>query len=111
AVFHPFSMKVPTTDAPCTLSLHDALPILSAARSSTGIGGTIREACPRSGPSQAVSLSRSALSSGTEYRNRNEATFSPVLRFCIQDRNSTRLNSSHVKISYAVFCLTKKNEE
>src|SRR6266511_527984 len=25
-----------------------------------------------------------------------------------QDRKSTRLNSSHVKISYAVFCLTKK---
>src|SRR5690606_15360856 len=25
------------------------------------------------------------------------------------DRNSTRLNSSHVKISYAVFCLKKKN--
>src|SRR5690606_39588126 len=26
------------------------------------------------------------------------------------DRKSTRLNSSHVKISYAVFCLKKKNE-
>src|SRR5690606_42128762 len=25
------------------------------------------------------------------------------------DRKSTRLNSSHVKISYAVFCLQKKN--
>src|SRR5690606_40949473 len=28
-----------------------------------------------------------------------------------QDRKSTRLNSSHVKISYAVFCLKKKNHE
>src|SRR5690606_39977056 len=27
----------------------------------------------------------------------------------LQDRKSTRLNSSHVKISYAVFCLKKKN--
>src|SRR5436309_10445577 len=27
-----------------------------------------------------------------------------------QDRKSTRLNSSHVKISYAVFCLEKKEE-
>src|SRR5690606_41761845 len=27
----------------------------------------------------------------------------------IPDRKSTRLNSSHVKISYAVFCLKKKN--
>src|SRR5690606_40837531 len=30
-------------------------------------------------------------------------------RACGQDRKSTRLNSSHVKISYAVFCLKKKN--
>src|SRR5438874_9157389 len=28
----------------------------------------------------------------------------------ISDRKSTRLNSSHVEISYAVFCLKKKNE-
>src|SRR3989442_7373292 len=27
----------------------------------------------------------------------------------IPDRKSTRLNSSHVRISYAVFCLKKKN--
>src|SRR5690554_1672465 len=27
-----------------------------------------------------------------------------------QDRKSTRLNSSHVRISYAVFCLKKKNQ-
>src|SRR5690606_42105559 len=29
----------------------------------------------------------------------------------ITDRKSTRLNSSHVKISYAVFCLKKKNKK
>src|SRR5690554_7774713 len=29
----------------------------------------------------------------------------------IQDRKSTRLNSSHVRISYAVFCLKKKKEK
>src|SRR3989442_8171205 len=27
----------------------------------------------------------------------------------VEDRKSTRLNSSHVRISYAVFCLKKKN--
>src|SRR5690606_33779667 len=33
----------------------------------------------------------------------------PLMPFgCIPDRKSTRLNSSHVKISYAVFCLKKK---
>src|SRR2546429_5359438 len=29
--------------------------------------------------------------------------------FCMKDRKSTRLNSSHGYISYAVFCLKKKN--
>src|SRR5436309_7663247 len=29
-------------------------------------------------------------------------------QYTLQDRKSTRLNSSHVKISYAVFCLKKK---
>src|SRR5690606_41934773 len=29
----------------------------------------------------------------------------------LQDRKSTRLNSSHVKISYAVFCLKKKKKQ
>src|SRR3989442_10794797 len=28
----------------------------------------------------------------------------------LQDRKSTRLNSSHVRISYAVFCLKKKKQ-
>src|SRR6266496_4953227 len=30
---------------------------------------------------------------------------------CVRDRKSTRLNSSHVEISYAVFCLKKKKKE
>src|SRR3712207_7493714 len=29
----------------------------------------------------------------------------------VQDRKSTRLNSSHANISYAVFCLKKKNTQ
>ena len=32
-----------------------------------------------------------------------------VFRLIVPDRKSTRLNSSHVVISYAVFCLKKKN--
>src|SRR5437868_11430403 len=30
---------------------------------------------------------------------------------CARDRKSTRLNSSHVSISYAVFCLKKKKKQ
>src|SRR5256885_2659192 len=31
-------------------------------------------------------------------------------RQCVEDRKSTRLNSSHLVISYAVFCLKKKKK-
>src|SRR3712207_7011887 len=34
-----------------------------------------------------------------------------VERIYVQDRKSTRLNSSHANISYAVFCLKKKNRQ
>src|SRR3712207_8081935 len=34
----------------------------------------------------------------------------PRLREAIRDRKSTRLNSSHANISYAVFCLKKKKQ-
>src|SRR5690348_18202453 len=32
----------------------------------------------------------------------------PAQRLAVEDRKSTRLNSSHPSISYAVFCLKKK---
>src|SRR3712207_7196176 len=38
-----------------------------------------------------------------------EQTLGPQLRVPCADRKSTRLNSSHANISYAVFCLKKKN--
>src|SRR5436309_8374418 len=41
---------------------------------------------------------RGLVDKGEDIRQRN-----------VIDRKSTRLNSSHVKISYAVFCLKKKN--
>src|SRR2546430_5934916 len=36
---------------------------------------------------------------------------SPFIRGSARDRKSTRLNSSHSQISYAVFCLKKKKKE
>src|SRR5215475_5784978 len=41
-------------------------------------------------------------------RSAHACDVSPVPQPRIADRKSTRLNSSHVKISYAVFCLKKK---
>src|SRR5207302_11178054 len=71
-----------TTDI-YTLSLHDALPICSSASSRRGATGCSAATVRSRGP-------RRWLHS--------------------RDRKSTRLNSSHVKISYAVFCLKKKKK-
>src|SRR5690606_39811511 len=52
-----------------------------------------------------VPISESERSKRTsEVRSLEEQSFE-----LFRDRKSTRLNSSHVKISYAVFCLKKKN--
>src|SRR5699024_11810977 len=45
--------------------------------------------------------------SGAEFAQRINQL---LKRKCLQDRKSTRLNSSHVSISYAVFCLKKKKK-
>src|SRR5436309_9732949 len=42
--------------------------------------------------------------------DRGEPLRGGARRVGAQDRKSTRLNSSHVKISYAVFCLKKKKD-
>src|SRR5699024_12713213 len=42
-------------------------------------------------------------------RARRNAEFCQIIVHLFGDRKSTRLNSSHVSISYAVFCLQKKN--
>src|SRR3712207_7417029 len=73
-----------------TLSLHDALPICSRRRPSRR-SGRRRERSGRS--SRTSSSTRTACSTSTTTR---------------RDRKSTRLNSSHANISYAVFCLKKK---
>src|SRR5690348_17698248 len=39
-----------------------------------------------------------------------EIAFPPIVNEIKQDRKSTRLNSSHPSISYAVFCLKKKKQ-
>src|SRR5256885_13314040 len=41
---------------------------------------------------------------------RPEPTRTKIAIIAVRDRKSTRLNSSHLVISYAVFCLKKKNK-
>src|SRR2546422_8513155 len=71
-----------------TLSLHDALPISGAC------------------------LERAAVvvSGDTGVMHMATGVGTPVVALFGPDRKSTRLNSSHGYISYAVFCLKKKNE-
>src|SRR5690606_40553376 len=40
----------------------------------------------------------------------SRAVWNTLYFVALTDRKSTRLNSSHVKISYAVFCLKKKKQ-
>src|SRR3989442_4623645 len=46
----------------------------------------------------------------TQFTGSDLTGWSPKRRPCQLDRKSTRLNSSHVRISYAVFCLKKKKD-
>src|SRR3712207_7981434 len=83
-----------------TLSLHDALPILPASEE----GRDVEDVALRGGgfflPRLGDRALRAALGGG-------EAL---VEARGDEDRKSTRLNSSHANISYAVFCLKKKKK-
>src|SRR2546426_12829347 len=76
-----------------TLSLHDALPILRVCSNNNGI--ILPATCPVTTPADPEPT--------TYVLTTIDVTYTYV------DRKSTRLNSSHLVISYAVFCLKKKN--
>src|SRR5688500_20097659 len=80
-----------------TLSLHDALPISPA------------EALTASG--QPSSPPRRTISSGDATAAVVPGTIGTPAVCIRSDRKSTRLNSSHLVISYAVFCLKKKTKK
>src|SRR5690606_41933723 len=105
-----FSSNATATTEIYTLSLHDALPIsLPPARGHQAASG-------RKFRDRAQARRRHGLGAEPGCGRRRAAAvllqvFLPGLRLRAAgtgDRKSTRLNSSHVKISYAVFCLKKK---
>src|SRR5258707_11723323 len=81
-----------------TLSLHDALPI-------SGAHGARRA---REGAHGGVSAAQHPSAERAVTRRAREWALPPGAG---RDRKSTRLNSSHANISYAVFCLKKKTAE
>src|SRR5256885_7799872 len=85
-IFFFFFFNDTATTEIYTLSLHDALPICGS--------GCLKD----------MSLVRGII------RAVKDATHLPVTVKIRRDRKSTRLNSSHLVISYAVFCLKKKKK-
>src|SRR5690606_42098468 len=102
-----FLYRTPTIQI-STLSLHDALPISrNKATLPYDLGYTLPdqyvnvEAAPAPEPTATPAAE-------TEAGQFPAPTGEAFVPFEGEDRKSTRLNSSHVKISYAVFCLKKK---
>src|SRR5205814_9000978 len=89
---HLYSFSnAPATPDLYTLSLHDALPI--------SLGDSYpawRAACQPFATPSSTAAARSRF---------------PTMAPAPKDRKSTRLNSSHLGISYAVFCLKKKKNK
>src|SRR5699024_12232274 len=91
-----------------TLSLHDALPICLRG---------INKACQPSskgGAAFRINLWRHGREKCYRLLNHFTVAFPAFVRRLLhqllpRDRKSTRLNSSHVSSSYAVFCCTKQN--
>src|SRR3712207_7731655 len=82
-----------------TLSLHDALPISPGAT-----------ACRRSCPTPTSGNRRWPWTVADSANSGSRRCRSFAASSC-RDRKSTRLNSSHANISYAVFCLKKKKKQ
>src|SRR5207244_13562530 len=85
-----FFFTPPATTSIYTLSLHDALPIFLLDRLTT------------------VAVARDLERGPRQRLDRVEQHLDPLV---LLDRKSTRLNSSHQIISYAVFCLKKKKKK
>src|SRR3712207_6944476 len=85
-----------------TLSLHDALPICLNLLKGIERGPVLKAR------SWSASRLREELMPAAGWDRELEGLGPRDL--ALQDRKSTRLNSSHANISYAVFCLKKKND-
>src|SRR5699024_12821056 len=89
-----------------TLSLHDALPIFTGdhAKSARTVRRIVQAALHLY---REIGHKKTTVADIARISSMSSAN---IYRFLeARDRKSTRLNSSHVSISYAVLCLKKKN--
>src|SRR5207248_9945762 len=100
-----FSYTDPLVSGLYTLSLHDALPI-SPCEGTPIVGGPGKSVWRPPQPGGPLPTGAHGVAGILGAIARGGAAHQSV---AAQDRKSTRLNSSHRTISYAVFCLKKKN--
>src|SRR5690606_41586497 len=94
-----------------TLSLHDALPIFGPSLLASKCLNYLAETKGKIlniTSSHGIKVYPEISAYGSAKAGLNMLTKIWALELAPLDRKSTRLNSSHVKISYAVFCLKKK---
>src|SRR5207248_10997504 len=106
-----FSVVAQLSSVTSALSLHDALPIYLLRDHFWPLGQRGRNGLPR----RCRSWIQSKYDSETYPPSSRPIFFFSNLSFTARgrlqsDRKSTRLNSSHRTISYAVFCLKKKKQ-
>src|SRR5207249_12030617 len=104
---HPLFFHHTSTTPIYTLSLHDALPICD--QQQTGIQQRAQHTLDRQERRIEDRPRGTRLQQARDPGPR--ARPGPQDASSEQDRKSTRLNSSHVSISYAVFCLKKKKKK
>src|SRR5207244_12902249 len=102
----PCLLTPPPTPNIHTLSLHDALPISFSSRPPI----TNWPSCPVAPVTMIIRISLASPIGWTLPPSSKYARYASANFLKVQDRKSTRLNSSHQIISYAVFCLKKKNQ-
>src|SRR2546429_4982661 len=86
-----------------TLSLHDALPIWAWRLGRALMGAILQPAALARHRATAAQPNRTGTAGAALARSAAQGP--------LPDRKSTRLNSSHGYISYAVFCLKKKKKQ
>src|SRR5207249_6970417 len=107
---YPFSITPTAPTGLSTLSLHDALPISEVNAKAVDVAGSDHELVRLKGKAEFRSLGKRYGKDTPRAAALVSQLTAEQLGALEQDRKSTRLNSSHVSISYAVFCLKKKKK-
>src|SRR5688572_31123746 len=108
-IFFFFFFNDTATTEIYTLSLHDALPILIAHHARAA--ERLEQIENLLALAKRIHQRRAERAHVLQQKTNQAGVILQARQFGNKDRKSTRLNSSHSQISYAVFCLKKKNKK